>query len=130
MHAGEIAPDLWVLDFEVVQAYVVTGDDGAVLVDTGVNGQADPILDFLATLERPLLQIVLTHAHKDHAGNAAVLQQATGAPLIASAPEAAFLAGEAEIPPPILADWERPIFDAVFPGIPDAPHAVADAIVA
>jgi glyoxylase-like metal-dependent hydrolase (beta-lactamase superfamily II) len=130
VHATQLLPDLWALDFDVVQAYVVTGDEGALLVDTGLAGSANTIVDFLATLDGPLLQIVLTHAHDDHAGNAAALKEATGAPLLASAGEAAVLAGDAELPPPVLADWEKPIFEAVSPHVPAAPRATVDRPVA
>jgi glyoxylase-like metal-dependent hydrolase (beta-lactamase superfamily II) len=130
VHASELTPGVFALDFDVVQAYVVTGDDGALLVDTGLAGQHQAILDFLGTLDRPLLEIVLTHAHDDHAGNAAALKAATGVPLVATAQEAAFLAGEVQMPPPILADWEKPIFDAVSPNVPPAPPVTVDGIVA
>jgi glyoxylase-like metal-dependent hydrolase (beta-lactamase superfamily II) len=130
VHASQLLPGLYVLDFDVVQAYVVTGDDGALLVDTGLAGQHEEVVDFLSTLDGPLLQIVLTHAHDDHAGNAKALREATGAPLLATAEEAAFLTGDAELPPPILADWEKPIFEAVSPNVPPAPHTTVDQTIA
>ena len=60
MHASELTAGVWALDFDVVQAYVVTGDEGALLVDTGLAGSDRAIVDFLETLDRPLLEIVLT----------------------------------------------------------------------
>jgi glyoxylase-like metal-dependent hydrolase (beta-lactamase superfamily II) len=130
MHWSALAEDLWVLDFDVVQAYVVTDDDGALLVDTGLAGADREIVDFLSTVDRPLQQIVLTHAHDDHTGNAAALREATGAPLVATAQEAAYLAGEDAMPPAVLADWEKPILEAVSPNVPPAPSAKVDLIVA
>jgi glyoxylase-like metal-dependent hydrolase (beta-lactamase superfamily II) len=66
-----------------VMAYVLVGDR-VVVVDTGVGGQADRILARIAEEGREAADvslILLTHGHGDHAGSAAALREATGAPI-------------------------------------------------
>ena len=66
-----------------VMAYALIGDR-VVIVDTGVGGQAQRILEALAGEGRALSDvslILLTHGHGDHAGSAAVLREKTGAPI-------------------------------------------------
>jgi glyoxylase-like metal-dependent hydrolase (beta-lactamase superfamily II) len=66
-----------------VMAYLLIGER-VVVVDTGVSGQADRILARLAQEGRAACDvslILLTHGHRDHAGSAAALQKATGAPV-------------------------------------------------
>jgi len=66
-----------------VMAYLLIGER-VVAVDTGVAGQADRILAALASEERSpadVSLILLTHGHGDHAGSAAALSEATGAPI-------------------------------------------------
>lgn len=66
-----------------VMAYLLVGER-VVVVDTGVPGQAKRILDRIAGEGRSAADvslIVLTHGHGDHAGSAAALRDATGAPI-------------------------------------------------
>lgn len=68
-----------------LRSFIVTGD-APFLVDTGIPGSAEKILSAIAEagLEpEDICIIVLTHAHPDHAGSVAELQEATGAPVIA-----------------------------------------------
>ncbi|GAA2936976.1 MBL fold metallo-hydrolase [Streptomyces thioluteus] len=105
------------LEFAVGQAYAVRLPDGWALVDTGLGnpGQAEAVLDALAALPGPgeLREIVLTHCHLDHRGNAAALAAATGARVLAGAGDAAVIRGEAPEAPPVLEEWEVPIFESV-----------------
>jgi glyoxylase-like metal-dependent hydrolase (beta-lactamase superfamily II) len=84
----------------ISNAYLVSGDDGLVLVDTGIPGNAKRILAFIERLgHRPdeLRAIVLTHWHIDHVGSVAELQRLTGAPVAIH-----------ELDAPVLAGRERP----------------------
>jgi hydroxyacylglutathione hydrolase len=82
-----------------VRAFIVTGET-PFLVDTGIAGTGPAMLGRLAELSiapSDIALIVITHAHPDHAGSAADLQAATGAPILAQRIDAQSLAlGEAE----------------------------------
>ncbi|MEU6170735.1 MBL fold metallo-hydrolase [Streptantibioticus parmotrematis] len=124
METLRLTPDIVMLRFAVGQAYLIRGGDGFALVDSGPAGSADAVLDALrACGARPgdLREIVLTHSHTDHTGSAADLAAATGATIAAGAADAPVIRGEAPEPPPVLLDWERPLFEAVTPTVPPAP---------
>jgi glyoxylase-like metal-dependent hydrolase (beta-lactamase superfamily II) len=77
-----IMPDLYALDLGGVNAYLITAGDGLTLIDTGYTGSAERITSALGALGYALAdiaQIVVTHAHADHAGGLAELQARTGA---------------------------------------------------
>jgi len=81
-------------------AYVVELDDGVLLVDTGMPGNAPRILAALTRLGRrpsDVRHIVLTHWHLDHMGSAAELRRLTGAQVAIH-----------ELDAPVLAGGERP----------------------
>lgn len=66
-----------------VMAYLLLGDS-TVVVDTGIAGQEGRILARLAKEGRTgadVSLILLTHGHRDHAGSASALKEATGAPI-------------------------------------------------
>ncbi|WP_307843123.1 MBL fold metallo-hydrolase [Streptomyces triculaminicus] len=126
MRTVEVTPDIWMLQFPVGQAYVLRlpGANGWAMVDAGLPGHAEPVLDALAGLgARPeeLRDIVLTHSHLDHTGSAAALAAATGARVLAGAADAAVIRGEVPEPPPVLEDWEVPLWESVQAGLVDAP---------
>ena len=84
----------------VGNAYVVPLEEGVLLVDTGMPGNASRILAAVERLgHRPgdVRQIVLTHWHPDHMGSAAELRRLTGARIAIH-----------ELDAPILAGGERP----------------------
>ncbi|MET7987714.1 MULTISPECIES: MBL fold metallo-hydrolase [unclassified Streptomyces] len=65
-------------------AFLVTDENGAMIVDTGVAGRAPAMLQQIADAGlRPtdVNLIVLTHHHADHSGSALDLRAATGAPI-------------------------------------------------
>lgn len=66
--------------------YVADEGRSLALVDTGDKSSEDALMAALAqtgiTIER-ITQIILTHCHPDHVGNAAALKQATGATVYA-----------------------------------------------
>jgi hydroxyacylglutathione hydrolase len=66
-----------------VMAYLLVGER-VVVIDTGVSDQQARILHALASAGRApsdVSLILLTHGHGDHAGSAAALREATGAPI-------------------------------------------------
>jgi glyoxylase-like metal-dependent hydrolase (beta-lactamase superfamily II) len=70
----------------IVNAHLVVGTDGCVLVDAGIPGTEKRVERVLAREGRSLEDIkliVVTHAHVDHAGNAARMRELTGAPILA-----------------------------------------------
>ncbi len=59
-----------------VNCYLVREDDGFTLIDTGIAGSAKIILASVQPLGAPIVRIVLTHAHGDHAGSLDALHAA------------------------------------------------------
>lgn len=82
------------LNLQIANVYIVKGDNKTVVVDTGQAGKAETIVKRLAKLgvaPKDVSLILLTHAHIDHAGSAAALQQLTGAPLAVHAADSEML---------------------------------------
>ena len=75
-----------ILPFGMVNAHLILGDRGSVLVDTGLPGSEGKVEKALRRAGRDLSDlklIVVTHAHVDHAGSAARLRRRSGAPIVA-----------------------------------------------
>ena len=66
-----------------VHSYLLPGDDGWTVVDTGLGlpDAKERWASELAELPGPVTQIVITHFHPDHVGAAADLVELTGAPV-------------------------------------------------
>jgi glyoxylase-like metal-dependent hydrolase (beta-lactamase superfamily II) len=78
-----MAPGAYMIPLGYVNAFLLEGDDGLVLIDTGVPGSAGKILAAAAELGKQpsdIRHILVTHCHADHSGSLAALKQATGAP--------------------------------------------------
>ncbi|WP_030808407.1 MBL fold metallo-hydrolase [Streptomyces sp. NRRL S-337] len=130
-----ISNAVWQLAFPVGHVHLVAlPDDGFALVDTGVPGSAPAVLDALARLgghPDRLRQIVLTHCHADHMGSAADLVEATGAEVLAGAPDAPYVRGTAAEPAAVLTAAERPLHERVMAGfaaagVPPLRHVAVD----
>lgn len=115
-----ITPNLAMLRIKGWQVYVWRDDDSVTLIDTGAPGSSAEILCAVPGVDR----IVLTHGHVDHCGSAAELHQATGAPVLAGAGDAAAIRTGAAVPPPVFEDWEVPIYQRVSVGLPDVARPV------
>lgn len=80
-------------------AYLVKSDDGIVVVDTGLPGNADKILSYVESIGcRPsdIKTIVLTHSDLDHVGSVARLKEKTNARIAIHEADAPRLSGEKE----------------------------------
>ncbi|MBB4884810.1 MBL fold metallo-hydrolase [Streptomyces netropsis] len=124
MDISHVTQDIWMLRFAVGQAYAVRLPEGWALVDCGSAGSEGEILDALAGLgcaPGELRDIVLTHSHKDHTGAAAAVATATGARVLAGAADAPVIRGDAPEPPPVLLDFEVPLYESIAPTVPPAP---------
>ena len=74
-----------ILPFGMVNAFLLTSADGAVLVDTGLPGSEHKIergLSKAGCSFADLKLIVVTHGHIDHAGSAARIRKLSGAPIV------------------------------------------------
>jgi glyoxylase-like metal-dependent hydrolase (beta-lactamase superfamily II) len=81
--------------FGFVNAYLVREDDGLTLVDTMLSGSAGGILAAAQRAGAPIVRIVLTHAHGDHAGSLdALAERLPGVEIALSAREARLMAGD------------------------------------
>jgi glyoxylase-like metal-dependent hydrolase (beta-lactamase superfamily II) len=59
--------------------YIIKGNEGAILIDTGLPGCEKAILDKCGEKNISLKLIVITHGHFDHIGSAAALKRETEA---------------------------------------------------
>lgn len=93
-------------------AYLVDGDQGVVLVDTGILGRLPRIRDGLSAIGRHLSDVravLVTHAHPDHVGSAAAVVQAGSGPVCMSPTDALVARGEAPQQPPPMMDLLGPL---------------------
>ena len=89
------------------RSYIIDGDQGVTLIDTGLPNRQGSIIDTLAAIGRSMADvraIAVTHSHADHVGGAAALKQETDAPLFASTLDAPAIRGEEPAPPPPFLD--------------------------
>jgi glyoxylase-like metal-dependent hydrolase (beta-lactamase superfamily II) len=86
--------------FGIVNAFLVTEDDGLTLVDTTVSSSAKAILRAAERAGAPIVRIALTHAHGDHIGSLDALAAALpDADVIISAREARLLVKDKSLDP-------------------------------
>jgi len=89
-----------------VNAFVVDGDQGVTLIDTGLPNRHGAIVNGLSDIGRSakdITAILLTHAHFDHFGGAAALRSASDADVFASHEDAQVIRGDRPTsPPPFL----------------------------
>lgn len=115
-------------------AYVIDGDDGVTLIDTGLPNRHGAVIEVLGSIGRSVEEvgvIALTHAHSDHTGGAAALAGATQADIIASPLDAPAIQGQQPVAPPPVFDrffFLKPLFRFVPGADPvDVDHVVDEA---
>jgi glyoxylase-like metal-dependent hydrolase (beta-lactamase superfamily II) len=107
-----ILPDVYLLDgLRMANVFLLASDDGITLIDAGMPGEADRIVDQLVqagyTLS-DLRAIVLTHCHADHTGSAAELARRFGAQVLAHQAEVPYIEQTAPLP---AASFMRRLFN-------------------
>lgn len=81
-----------------VNCYLVREADGFTLIDTAISGSAKQILAAAQKFDTPIVRIVLTHAHSDHAGSLDELHEALPqAEVIVSKRSVPLLAGNRDL---------------------------------
>ncbi len=87
-----------ILPLGMVNAHLIKGESGCILVDAGIPGSEGRIERVLAQHSlafNDIKLIVVTHAHTDHAGSAARLRQLSGAPILAHEADADYYSRKA-----------------------------------
>jgi glyoxylase-like metal-dependent hydrolase (beta-lactamase superfamily II) len=102
----QVVTDIFISEgLRSANVYLIRSSGGLTLVDTGMKGEADEIAAQIQgkgfTLEE-VRNIVLTHGHGDHAGNAADLSERTEASILAHEAEAPFLDHTRPMPEPTM----------------------------
>jgi glyoxylase-like metal-dependent hydrolase (beta-lactamase superfamily II) len=83
-----------------INCYLVREEDGFTLIDTGMSGQAQPLIQAAQQLGLPVVRILLTHAHVDHVGSLDALHEALpNAQVAISERDARFLSGDQSLDP-------------------------------
>jgi glyoxylase-like metal-dependent hydrolase (beta-lactamase superfamily II) len=120
------------------RSFVIDGDEGVTLVDTGLPKRGGLIVDGLKSIGRSITDvrsIILTHSHVDHTGNAAYLKRESRAELYCPAGDAAAVAGKAKVTtPPFLDRTPLQVLKPLFGLLPDAEptevdHEIGDGFV-
>jgi glyoxylase-like metal-dependent hydrolase (beta-lactamase superfamily II) len=89
------------------RAFVIDGDQGLTLIDTGLPKRASAFMEGIQSIGRStsdVRAILLTHSHADHAGSAAQLKSDSGAELYCSAADTPAVQGAEKAPTPPFLD--------------------------
>src|SRR5579859_5204452 len=98
----QIATNFWYFTGLLAgRVYLIADPDGLTLIDTSIAPSGPKILRQLEQAgHKPtdVKRILITHAHPDHVGGLHTVQSATGAEVMASAPEQQVIEGKIPIP--------------------------------
>lgn len=112
------------------RAFLIDGDDGVTLIDTGLPGRGRVFLEAIESVGRTVDDVqsmVLTHSHPDHTGGAKFLKDETGAPLYCSSADAPAVDGTAPVPtPPFFDKTPLQVLKPVFGWLPKGDRAQVD----
>ena len=114
-----------------VRAWVIDGDEGVTLIDTGTPKKEGPIMAGLASIGRSaadLTRIVITHNHVDHVGSLAAVAGQANAEVVVPEADVAAVRGEEKPPTPPMLD-KVPFLKPVFGLLPAAAPASVDRTV-
>ncbi len=127
----KIADGVYSIKIQHVHAFVIDGDQGVTLIDTGLPKKEGRMLDGLSSIGRSssdIRAIMLTHSHADHTGSAAALKAQSGAPVFASETDASAVRGEEPAPPPPVA-FRFPFLKPLMRMVPKAVGVDVDRFV-
>lgn len=109
-----IAHNVYYVGTEGLSAYLITSDEGHILIDVGLPGNAGFVASNITALGfhlKDVRYLLINHAHFDHSGGLAAMKRMTGAQLWSSegdrgALEAGATPGRLELPgfPPVKVD--------------------------
>jgi glyoxylase-like metal-dependent hydrolase (beta-lactamase superfamily II) len=94
----KLQQDIHLVDGVVCNVYLILESDGVTMIDTGMPGRGSAVIAYLGKLGRSvhdLRNILLTHQHVDHIGNAASLSTPSGAQITAHPEDAPAIEGKA-----------------------------------
>lgn len=94
----KVTPDIVMLKFTVVNAFVVSEQDHWFLVDTGLESSCDFIMEVTSKLEGKPDYILLTHGHFDHVGSVKELSKTWDVKVYAHELEGPYLTAEKSYP--------------------------------
>ena len=96
----EIKKGIYLLDsIRGANSYLYVSEDSISVIDTGMPGNTERILEQIKTLNKTAQDvklIILTHSDIDHSGSAAQLKKLTGAKVAIHGGDAPSLSGEKE----------------------------------
>lgn len=110
----QVVPDVYLMEgLRGANVYLLVSSEGLTLVDSGLAGQAERILEQLEAAGYELSElssIVLTHWHGDHVGNAAQLARRSGARVVAHLQEVPYIEQTQQVP---TATWVQQQLNAL-----------------
>jgi glyoxylase-like metal-dependent hydrolase (beta-lactamase superfamily II) len=124
MQSERLADGLYLVPLPASNVYIWQSEGVLSLVDTGVPGSADAILEAVRATEyatHEVAEIILTHFHRDHTGSAAELVRRTGASVVAHAADAAIIEHREPPPAPRLTELERPLAEMLLGDVANLP---------
>jgi Metallo-beta-lactamase superfamily len=114
IHASEVLVHRYVASAMPVNAYLVETPGGVVVVDSTLTVSDAPALRERAEdLNKPLREVLITHAHPDHYGGSVELVDSDEIPIVAATRVAAVIRRDDEIKEQII----RPMFGDEWPRV-------------